>query len=157
MSLCWGPRGQFQALVRLEKKLWSTLAVTEYSSSEWLKKEVCLTGCESRVIQRLMRTDCPSQRCPSLYPHAAKGTISRAQFFIFNFRYMSVLPVHMYVYHMCAVPTEARKRASAFLKLGLQAVVSCHVGAGNSPRATGRASSNLKPDELPLQHQILTF
>lgn len=88
ISLCVGdPEGSIRLWSDLGKKLWSTLAVTEYPNAEWLKKEVHLTGCEPRVLNdlALMSPDGPSQEeCLSLYPHAAEGTISSI-FFHFSF------------------------------------------------------------------------
>lgn len=37
----------------------------------------------------------------------------------------------MYVHHMCAMPTEARRGGLDTLGLELQMVVSCHMGARN--------------------------
>ena len=40
----------------------------------------------------------------------------------------------------CPVPVKARKKASNFLELELQVVVSHHVGAGNKPQVLGKSS-----------------
>ena len=45
--------------------------------------------------------------------------------------YVGILPAHMSVYHMCAVPMEARREHEITLELELQIVVNCHMTASN--------------------------
>ena len=54
--------------------------------------------------------------------------------YLFLFCVCECLPTGASVYHVCAVPTEARRRCQKSLRLAFQMVVSCHIGAGNTVR-----------------------
>lgn len=63
-----------------------------------------------------------------------------------------ILPVCMFVYHMCF--QESQKTASDALELGLGTVVRCYVGAGTKLKSSTRAASALTIEPSLLPHRL---
>ena len=61
-----------------------------------------------------------------------------------------ILPVCMFVYHMCF--QESQKTASDALELGLGKVVRHYVGVGTKLKSSARAASALTIEPSPLPH-----
>lgn len=82
---------------------------------------------------------CPqTQRSPASAPQCWDKKHAPPHLFVWNL----FLCVWVFCLHACLMPTEARRLPDP-LRLKLQTVVSCLVGAGNEPRSSGIAACAL--------------